>query len=91
MINRIEWGQFSALRPISNDFGEGRGTPIDRYYILKFLTIHNQKIRGRILEVGSSDYADQFSKVDDLVEILSPNSNNKRAALVAVSDGLKAD
>jgi hypothetical protein len=43
-------------RPVSASFGFDRGTPIDRWYIEKFLSRHVRSIRGRCIEVGEVKY-----------------------------------
>jgi len=46
--------------PVSRIFGLDRGTPVDRYYIERFLAGHRDLIKGRVLEVGGSDYSRRF-------------------------------
>lgn len=58
---RFVW--FGGLRyptPISAAFGRGTGTPVDRYYIERFLARHSDVIRGRVLEVGDATYTERF-------------------------------
>jgi hypothetical protein len=43
-----------ATAPVSADFGYDRGTPIDRYYIERFLNDERDSIRGQVLEVKDS-------------------------------------
>ena len=45
-------GDLGAVEPISDDFGFDRGTPIDRFYIERFLRDNAAAIAGRVLEVG---------------------------------------
>ena len=47
---------------ISNDFGFGRGTPIDRIYIENFLKKYAEEISGECLEFGDTSYIDKFGK-----------------------------
>lgn len=53
----IKWGN---LRPVSRLFGSDRGTPIDRYYICKFLEASHKDVQGRVMEIGGSEYTRQF-------------------------------
>ncbi len=46
-----------STRPVSDEFGFDRGQPVDRYYIEKFLSIHQNCITGDIIEVGGKDYS----------------------------------
>ncbi len=47
-------------KPVSSVFGFDRGTPVDRYYIERFLREHADKIRGTVLEMGSAEYTRGF-------------------------------
>ena len=49
-----------GLGPISRTFGFDRGTPVDRYYLDRFLAEHKGDIRGRVLEVGDDRYTVRF-------------------------------
>lgn len=51
-----------SVTPVSRVFGFDRGTPIDRYYIEKFLGENVDKIKGNILEIADSNYSRKFSK-----------------------------
>ena len=46
--------------PVSCKYGFDRGTPVDRYYISRFLSRHSQLIRGRTLEVGDRGYTERY-------------------------------
>lgn len=48
------------MQPVSRMFGLDRGTPIDRYYIERFLEAHAGMIRGDVLEIGSGTYTERF-------------------------------
>jgi hypothetical protein len=45
------WGNLRRTAPFSATFGFDRGTPIDRYYLERFLNSHRALITGRVLEV----------------------------------------
>ena len=53
-------GRVGSSKPLSRDFGYSRGTPIDRYYIERFLADHASDIKGRVLEVGDDSYSRRF-------------------------------
>ena len=57
---KVEFGSLSTAVPVSRVFGLDRGTPINRYYIEKFLAGRAEMIQGRVLEVGDSDYSRRF-------------------------------
>jgi SAM-dependent methyltransferase len=53
-------GRISSANPLCRGFGYSRGTPIDRYYIERFLQAHSADIRGRVLEIGDDSYSRRF-------------------------------
>src|SRR6266850_2177138 len=54
------WGNLRRVRPFSEHFGFERGTPVDRYYVHKFLDRHRHLITGRVLEIQAPDYARRY-------------------------------
>jgi SAM-dependent methyltransferase len=56
----VSFGDLDGIAPISTDFGFDRGTPIDRYYIERFLHQNATLIAGRVLEVGDDAYCRRF-------------------------------
>jgi SAM-dependent methyltransferase len=54
------WQNLRRLEPVDRAFGLERGTPIDRYYIEKFLDAQSDDIRGRVLETGDAAYTRRF-------------------------------
>jgi len=69
--------------PLSSEWGFDRGTPIDRYYIERFLASHAADIRGRALEVKNADYARRFGRGVTSFEVLDISRDNPLATLVA--------
>ncbi|MEA1926202.1 MAG: methyltransferase domain-containing protein [Patescibacteria group bacterium] len=51
-----------SLDSISCCYGFDRGTPVDRYYIEKFLEENKDEIRGRCLEITDNVYTRRFGK-----------------------------
>lgn len=47
---------------VSDRHGYDRGTPIERYYIERFLSEHAQRIRGSVLEVKDARYTRRFGR-----------------------------
>jgi SAM-dependent methyltransferase len=83
-VGGIDWGDFDRTQPINANWGYERGTPIDRYYIGRFLQRNAGCIRGRVLEVAGNEYTvkyggDRVAKSD----ILHPNKGNPRATVIA--------
>lgn len=56
----VEFGNLSALEPASRAFGLDRGTPVNRWYIERFLAGHADLVRGAVLEVGDDEYTRRF-------------------------------
>jgi len=79
----IEWGDFSHTRPVSNQYGFDRGTPVDRYYVESFLRLNSMDIRGRCIELLNDNYIRRFGgdKVTHK-DVLDINPENKRATVV---------
>ncbi len=59
-VGGVFFGSFRRLKPISQEWGNERGQPIDRYYIERFLSAHAGDIRGHTLEIGTDMYTLQF-------------------------------
>ena len=80
-----------GVQPLSTEWGFDRGTPVDRYYIERFLAAHSADIRGRTLEVRSADYTRRFGSAVTRAEILDIDAGNADATVVAdlaVGDGI---
>lgn len=54
------WGNLRRTTPFSSSFGFARGTPIDRYYLHRFLDAHRDRITGDVLEVQNNSYTGRF-------------------------------
>ena len=60
-LRRPAWlGTIRRTTPLSEHWGRDRGTPVDRYYIERFLGEERDAIRGRVLEVMNADYTERF-------------------------------
>jgi SAM-dependent methyltransferase len=68
--------------PLSDIWGWDRGSPVDRYYIERFLAQHRELIRGRVLEVGDSRYTEHFGTGVIRSDILDIAADNPAATLV---------
>jgi SAM-dependent methyltransferase len=56
----VRFGSFRRLAPFNRFSGGGRGVPVDRYYIDRFLLAHAADIRGRALEIAEPMYIRRF-------------------------------
>ena len=72
------WGNLRRVRPFSDTFGFDRGTPVDRYYLRRFLEAHRDLIRGDVLEIQTPGFALRYGhdlgRVDsvDIVPAFEP-------------------
>jgi hypothetical protein len=82
----------SGTDPVSGRWGLDRGTPIDTYYIERFLAAHAHDIRGRVLEVGTDTYTIRFGgSAVTRSDVLHVGPGNPRATIVgdlATGDGI---
>jgi len=76
-------GSLRRTTPLSRAWGFDRGTPIDRYYIERFLADERRDIRGRVLEVKDSSYTDRFGTDVTERDVLDIDSGNPHATIVA--------
>ncbi|MBW4663197.1 MAG: glycosyltransferase [Chroococcus sp. CMT-3BRIN-NPC107] len=80
----VQFGNLRRTTPISRNFGYDRGSPVDRYYIERFLTLQAAHIQGRVLEVGDRHYTLKFG--GDRVthsDVLHITDDNPQATIVA--------
>lgn len=59
-VGRVRFGHLRRLKPISEEWGFDRGTPIDRFYIEDFLERHAADISGDVLEIDAPTYTKKF-------------------------------
>ncbi len=52
--------------PLERDFGSKRGSPLDRYYIERFIEKNKLLIKGRVLEVGDDRYSKNYVKTSQI-------------------------
>jgi SAM-dependent methyltransferase len=72
-------GLARRLEPLGRSFGYGRGTPIHRHYIERFIADHAADIRGQVLEFGDPGYTTRFGgervvSVDVMSKTASPHA-----------------
>jgi SAM-dependent methyltransferase len=80
---RVVFSDLDTVTPASSIFGLDRGTPIDRYYVEKFLENRSTLIQGRVLEIGDSLYSRRFGGTRvEAYEVLHATPDNKAATIV---------
>lgn len=83
MNSEFNFGSLRSLKPVSREFGFDRGLPIDRYYIEQFLSVNNNSIKGRTLEIGDDFYTRRFggNKIEK-ADVLHVEEGNSKATIV---------
>ena len=81
-------------KPASRRFAFDRGTPIDRYIIVRFLESNAEAIHGRVLEVGDRGYTQTYGKERvSCSDVLHVTAGNPEATIIgdlATGEGLPA-
>ena len=81
---RPAWlGSLRRTTPLSAVWGADRGTPVDRFYIQRFLEENRGDIRGRILEVGDSRYTRRFASEVVSSDVVDRDRANRQATIIA--------
>jgi SAM-dependent methyltransferase len=82
-VGHVDFGDLRRLEPVSRGFGYDRGLPIDRYYIERFLALHHEDVRGRVLEFGDNAYTRRFGADNVTVsDVLDISPKNRSATFV---------
>ena len=74
--------------PLSRYYGIDRGSPVDRYYVEKFLYQNRQYFKGRILEVARDMYSSRYAGLNEttteppLVETLHINGTEDKVTII---------
>ena len=83
LIKRTYWHNLRRIHPLSKIFGFDRGTPIDRYYIERFLQTNKSLIRGIVLEVSEDHYSKKLGTDIIKQEVIDHDKNNPKATIIA--------
>lgn len=78
----VEIGDLRRAQPVSRTFGLDRGTPIDRYYIDRFLTANSTAITGKVMEIGGSYYATKYGHTVETIAVLHATADNPEATII---------
>lgn len=73
--NPVVISDIDRLEPLNRNFGFERGTPVDRYYIEKFLNEKRNLIRGNVLEISENTYTEKFGSNVSTSSILTFDKN----------------
>lgn len=81
-VGAVRLGDLDSTQPISSNFGFDRGSPIDRYYVERFLAEKAGDIRGRALEIGDASYCRRFGSGITQQDVLHVFAGNPEATIV---------
>ena len=79
----VRWGSLRRLTPIGAGSGAQRGTPIDRYYVDRFVQQRAGLVRGRVLEAETYELARRHGREVEHVDVLDVDAYNDDATLLA--------
>ena len=82
-VGNVRFGDFKRTKPVSTEYGFDRGKPVDRYFIERALADYAELVRGRVLEVGASDYTRLFGAEKTVSsDVLDIDPSNRVATIV---------
>jgi glycosyltransferase involved in cell wall biosynthesis len=91
----VRFGDLARTDPIDDNFGYGRGTPLDRFYVESFLEKHRDAIAGRVLEAGDAAYSRRFGGArithQDVLHVHADNPDATIVGDLAMPDVLPRD
>jgi SAM-dependent methyltransferase len=80
----FRWGGLRRTTPVNRFYGYGRGTPIDRWLMHRFIGEHRDAIRGDVLEVQKDEWATHYGGASvTRLDILDVNPVNSAATVIA--------
>ena len=81
-LSRPRGIDFESVYPVSDHFGDDRGTPVDRLYIDSFIEANRGLIKGRVLEVASATYSRRFGSDVASFDVLHYEAGAPHATLI---------
>jgi SAM-dependent methyltransferase len=81
-VGQVDMGDLARARPVSRHFGHERGTPVDRWFIERFLERNAADIRGRVLEIGDAGYSRRFGRGVTRQDVLHVDPASPEATIV---------
>jgi hypothetical protein len=81
-LSKPEGVTLNDVGPVSRSFGFERGTPVDRYYIQKFLATNRALVKGQVLEIAESKLSRQYAVGDAEFHILHVTNENVKATII---------
>jgi SAM-dependent methyltransferase len=82
-LQLARWVVARRTTPLSRRWGFDRGTPVDRWYIDRFVAAHARDIRGDVLEARDRRYTGPYGHAVTTADVLDVDASNAHATLVA--------
>jgi SAM-dependent methyltransferase len=92
-LGLARWGNLRRPWPFSTNFGFDRGTPVDRFYLHRFLDAHRADITGDVIEIQQSGYTRRYGQhLRDTHSVdIDPTERPTFVCDLAASDGVIPD
>jgi hypothetical protein len=81
-LSRPRGIDFDSVYPVSDYYGDDRGTPVDRFYIDGFIADNRRLIKGRVLEVAEDTYSRRFGSDVVSFDVLHYEAGTPGATLI---------
>jgi hypothetical protein len=81
-LSRPRGIDFESVYPVSDYYGDDRGTPVDRFYIDAFIAANRHLIKGRVLEVAEDTYSRKFGSGVSSFDVLHYEAGTPGATLI---------
>jgi len=81
-LSRPRGIDFESVYPVSDYYGDDRGTPVDRFYIDAFIAGNRGLIKGRVLEVAEDTYSRRFGHDVESFDVLHYEAGTPGATLI---------
>ena len=81
-LSRPKGIDFESVYPVSDFYGDDRGTPVDRFYIDGFINDNRHRISGHVLEVAEDTYSRQYGNGIDSIDVLHYEEGTPGATLI---------
>lgn len=78
----IRWGSLRRTEPVCPEWGLSRGTPIDRFYIERFVAEHGSVITGDVMEMADDGLVRRFG-TSARAHVVDVDAGNPHATIVA--------
>jgi hypothetical protein len=81
-LSRPRGIDFESVYPVSDYYGDDRGTPVDRFYIDGFIADNRHHIKGRVLEVAEDTYSRKFGSNVSSFDVLHYEAGTPGATVI---------